>query len=67
MREIQLIIESELLNAIDEAVTRLDTTRSAFIRQALQDALQRLEIADLEERHRRGYEKYPVETGEFDF
>jgi metal-responsive CopG/Arc/MetJ family transcriptional regulator len=61
-----MTLDDELLVAVDKAVKRLHTTRSAFARQAFQDALKRLEIIDLEERHRQGYERHPVKSGEFD-
>ena len=66
MRTVQMTFDDELLAAVDQAVKRLNTTRSAFARKALQDALEHLEALELEEQHRRGYEKYPVNSEEFD-
>jgi Arc/MetJ-type ribon-helix-helix transcriptional regulator len=41
-------------------------TRSAFTRQALREALQREAVADLERKHRQGYQAKPAAPGEFD-
>jgi hypothetical protein len=41
-------------------------TRSAFMRKALHEALDRLTVREREERHWRGYEERPVRKGEFD-
>jgi len=39
--------------------------RSALIRQALQEHLNRLRLMDLEERDRRGYQAHPQRMEEF--
>jgi metal-responsive CopG/Arc/MetJ family transcriptional regulator len=65
MRTIQMTLEGELLKDVDAAVKKLHTTRSAFIRRALREALGKLYRAQEEARHRRGYERYPVKNGEF--
>ena len=66
MKTVQMTLEEELVAEIDRAVRRLKTTRSAFTRQALRDALQRLAVQQQEARHRRGYAEHPVQAGEFD-
>src|SRR3712207_8575746 len=43
--------------------TALKTTRSAFIRDALQAAIRKHSIAALEEQHAHGYAMYPEEPG----
>ena len=65
MRTVQMTLDRELVESVDAAAKRLGTTRSAFTRQALADALERLRVKELEERHRRGYERHPVRRGEF--
>lgn len=45
---------------------RLSSTRCNLVRQALQDRLSRLRVEEQERRHREGYERHPVEPGEFD-
>jgi len=66
MKTIQMTIDEPLLTAVDEVITSLNTTRSAFIREALTLALQRSKIAQFEQQHAEGYARYPVEPGEFD-
>ena len=66
MRTVQMTLDPELVKQVDRAAKRLKTTRSAFTRRALTDALHRLRATEQEERHRRGYANKPVEAGEFD-
>ena len=66
MKTIQMTIDEPLLQKVDLAIRNLETSRSAFIREALKLALQKYEIRKMEERHAEGYAKYPVEKGEFD-
>ena len=66
MKTIQMTIDEELLSAVDRVTTDLGTTRSAFIRSALQLALRQHEVRALEERHAAGYARQPVAAGEFD-
>ncbi len=66
MRIVQMTLDEELLASVDEAAKKLNTTRSGFTRKALREALDRLTIRELEEKHRRGYERKPVRKGEFD-
>ena len=65
MRTIQMTLDEELVESVDRIVEELKTTRSAFTRNALREALDRLNIRRLEEKHRKGYEAHPVEKGEF--
>ena len=65
MRTVQMTLDEELVKAIDRAARKMKTTRSAFTRQALRQALANLRIADLEEKHRLGYETHPAGKGEF--
>ena len=66
MRRVQITLADELLASVDRAAKRLKTTRSAFMRQALRDALARLTTRERERRHRQGYEQNPPGKGEFD-
>ena len=66
MKTIQMTIDEPLLSEVDQAIKSLETTRSAFIREALQLALERYRIMELEKKHARGYARHPVEPGEFD-
>jgi metal-responsive CopG/Arc/MetJ family transcriptional regulator len=64
-KTIHMTLDSDLLAQIDRAVKGMGTTRSAFARQALEDQLERLKESELERQHRRGYERFPVQEGEF--
>ena len=66
MRIIRMTMENELVERVDARVKRLGTTRSAFTRQALRDALRRLDEKELEERHVEGYRRDPAQPGEFE-
>jgi metal-responsive CopG/Arc/MetJ family transcriptional regulator len=61
-----MTIDEPLLAEVDQVIQSLNTTRSAFIREALQLALQHYKIKELERKHAEGYKKYPVQAGEFD-
>jgi metal-responsive CopG/Arc/MetJ family transcriptional regulator len=66
MKTIQMTIDEPLLAEVDQLIQTLNTTRSAFIREALELALRRHTIAAMEWKHAEGYARHPVEPGEFD-
>ena len=66
MKTVQITLEEDLAQDVDRAVKKLRTTRSGFTRDALRAALAKIDRQELERRHRQGYEKHPVEPGEFD-
>jgi hypothetical protein len=53
---IQVVFDSKLLRATDRAAGRTKLNRSALIRNAVREHLRRLEIQELEERDRKGYQ-----------
>lgn len=65
MRTIQMTLDDNLVQSVDKVVKELKTTRSAFTRNALRDAINRFSISRLEEKHRKGYELHPVNKEEF--
>lgn len=65
MRTVQMTLDEELIELVDKVVKELKTTRSSFTRKALRDAIDRLNIERLEDKHRRGYMIYPVSKYEF--
>ena len=65
MRTIQMTLDDDLVKAVDRVSKELRTSRSAFARKALRDALARYSLEQLERKHRRGYERYPVSADEF--
>ena len=65
MRTVQMTLDEELLKLVDKVVKELKTTRSSFTRQALKEAIERLNIKRLEEKHRKGYKLQPMSKYEF--
>ncbi len=65
MRTIQMTLDDNLVKAVDRVAKELHTSRSAFARKALQEALVRYKLEQQERKHRRGYEQNPVATDEF--
>lgn len=65
MKTVQMTLDESLVREVDRAVKRLGTTRSAFARDALRDALNRIRVRELEKRHRDGYSRNPVTRQEF--
>ena len=60
-----MTLDDNLVQSVDKVVKELKTTRSAFTRNALRNAINRFNISRLEEKHRRGYELHPVNKEEF--
>ncbi len=65
MRTVQMTLDDNLVRAVDQVAKRLHTTRSAFTREALREALTRDNIALLGKIHQRGYQQHPVARHEF--
>jgi len=66
MKTVQMTLDEDLVAAVDRLARRLKTTRSAFARDALREALANYRVKGLEQKHRLGYQKHPVDSGEFD-
>lgn len=65
MRTVQMTLDDDLVDAVDIIVKEMRTTRSAFTRAALREAIENMKTGLLEEKHRKGYELYPVARDEF--
>ncbi|MFQ5950417.1 MAG: ribbon-helix-helix domain-containing protein [Nitrospiria bacterium] len=65
MKTIQMTLDDELVDAVDKIVKKLNTSRSAFTRHALREAISKESLNRLEMKHKRGYEKKPVKVTEF--
>jgi metal-responsive CopG/Arc/MetJ family transcriptional regulator len=59
METVQIVLDKKLLHATDQAARRTRLNRSALVREALREHLQRLEVRACEERDRVGYSKKP--------
>ncbi|MGH8287590.1 MAG: ribbon-helix-helix domain-containing protein [Steroidobacteraceae bacterium] len=66
MKAIQMTIDDRLLKLVDKMCRARSTTRSAFIRHALEAEIRRQAIRDEETRQAEGYARHPVRPGEFD-
>ena len=65
MRTIQMTLDDDLVKTVDSVSKDLHTSRSAFTRKALREALSRYNVEQLERKHRQGYERHPVTAEEF--
>jgi metal-responsive CopG/Arc/MetJ family transcriptional regulator len=61
-----MTIDERLLKIVDKMSRARKTTRSAFIRGALEAEIKRQQIREDEIRHSEGYIRKPVRPGEFD-
>lgn len=65
MRTVQMTLDEALVRRVDRVRKQLRQSRSAFTRDALREYLTRHTTAELERRHREGYERHPVAADEF--
>jgi metal-responsive CopG/Arc/MetJ family transcriptional regulator len=65
MRTIQMTLDDNLVKKVDAIAKELQTTRSAFTRDALREAVQQYNVRRLELKHRKGYAVHPVNEEEF--
>lgn len=61
-----MTIDEQLLKLVDKISKARKTSRSAFIRDALEAEIRRQRIRENEMRHAEGYARVPVRPGEFD-
>ena len=66
IKTIQMTIDERLLRVVNKMTRARKTTRSAFIRDALEAEIRRQRIREDEIRHAEGYARKPVASGEFD-
>lgn len=60
-----MTLDDDLVATVDRVVKRLKTSRSAFTRKALREAISRVNINTLEEKHKKGYSVHPAGKAEF--
>ena len=65
MRTVQMTLDEDLIRKVDRVSKKLHTSRSAFTRKALAEALVRHNQEQQEYQHRQGYEQHPAATNEF--
>jgi metal-responsive CopG/Arc/MetJ family transcriptional regulator len=61
-----MTIDERLLKLVDKLSKARKTTRSAFIREALEAQIRRQRIRENEMCHAEGYARVPIRAGEFD-
>jgi metal-responsive CopG/Arc/MetJ family transcriptional regulator len=66
MKTIQMTIDERLLKTVDRTTRERKTTRSAFIRGALEAEIRRQQIREDQIGHVDGNARKPVAPGEFD-
>jgi len=66
MKTIQMTIDEKLLKLVDRVTRSRRTTRSAFIRVALEAEIRRSFVREKEAQHAAGYAHKPTARGEFD-
>ncbi len=59
MQTVQIVLDTNLLRSADLAARRTKQNRSALVRDALREHLQRLEVLACKERDREGYARQP--------
>ncbi len=64
MKIIQVVMDSELLEATNGAAKRARVNRSSLIREALREHLKHLRVREVEARDRRGYRSRPDAGGD---
>jgi metal-responsive CopG/Arc/MetJ family transcriptional regulator len=60
-----MTLDDDLVEKVDTIANELNTTRSAFTRTALREAVKRYNTRRLELKHRQGYAAHPVNKNEF--
>ena len=65
MRTIQMTLDDDLVKTVDRVSKQLRTSRSAFTRKALREALTRYNLEQMERKHLQGYKRHPVVADEF--
>jgi metal-responsive CopG/Arc/MetJ family transcriptional regulator len=64
MPTIQIVLDAPLLRAADRIARRRKINRSALVRSALREHLDRLRVLELERADREGYERHPEDVRE---
>jgi metal-responsive CopG/Arc/MetJ family transcriptional regulator len=66
LKTIEVTLDENLLDQVEQATRMLGIPRSQYIQQALRRTLQGPTLSELEQQHRAGYLRLPVQPGEFD-
>ena len=66
MKTIQLALDVATLEELDKVTEEMGTTRTAYLRNLVRQALRQRRIKELERQHAEAYTRRPVQPGEFD-
>lgn len=66
MQTVQIVLDEKLLRATDDAARRAKLDRSALVREALREYLDKAQVAELERSDRRGFERLPDTADDLD-
>ena len=64
MKAVQILMQGDLLEAVDREARRRRSDRSKLVREALARFLDEVKRSALEEQHRRGYQLKPQRRDE---
>jgi len=64
MQTAKIVLDKELLQAVDRAARLAKRSRFALVRDALREHLRRLEVRAMEERGREAYRRQPQDVEE---
>lgn len=64
MNPVQIVIDKPLLQKVDRVARKNAQSRSEFVREALRQALKRLEYLEAVEQERRAYQRVPTTRAE---
>jgi metal-responsive CopG/Arc/MetJ family transcriptional regulator len=62
-----MTLDDELVATVDQVVKKLKTTRSAFARKALRNAIKQVNVIQLEKKHKKGYGQHPAAADKTEF
>lgn len=65
MRTIQMTLDNDLVETVDKIAKHFNISRSAFTRNALRETIKKINLKELEKKHKKGYLDHPVNKNEF--
>ncbi len=65
MVTVQMTLEPQLIKRVDELARKFRTSRSAFAREALKEAIRKYHMLELEKKHKEGYAHHTAKKNEF--
>ena len=64
MRTVQITLDEKLINEVDREARKMNTSRSALTREALENYLKYLHSKEMEKNQIEGYKNFPVMKNE---